>query len=321
MVIFNDLVKSWRSCFVWNKNRKSYAILLLLALSVGAWLWFSRQETEPVYQGKTLSQWLQPLRLARQSEASIVPESTLQESRLAIEAMGTDAIPSLERRMHARYDAANALWQMLSGIGLTQWCDQIGLRVVNDALLYPARRAGTKHAEAQIGFEVLGELGMPTLRKLLLEPDSNQALTVLYVMRNLGPTSSPAIPELSALLRKSSSATVRSRAADTMNFIGSNEAITAALTNGLSDSDVRVRVNAALSLGRIEPAGNAASRARTLGRFDGTGVLGRGGIDPTARNAIPALTKALADSDPNVRAAAQFALDQIATVAIPLVAP
>jgi HEAT repeat protein len=136
-------------------------------------------------------------------------------------------------------------------------------------------------------------------------------------LAKLGTNAVTAVPDLGGLLSNDSSAFVRATAADTLGAIGSGAAIVPLLARALQDADDSVRLHAALALGRFDEVAvlerdmNTYMSLRWNGRFDGSTVASRGGIDPAAISAIPALREALEDPNPNVRAAARFALEQI----------
>jgi hypothetical protein len=77
---------------------KRFALTVaVLAVGVGWLIWFNLPEPEPVYQGKTVSQWLEP--------ATVSGGGTTYGGRLAppaIKEMGSNAVPSLIRMLRCR---------------------------------------------------------------------------------------------------------------------------------------------------------------------------------------------------------------------------
>ena len=283
------------------RNIRIYAFLLLSAALLGALFWPAGGPPEPAYHGKTLSAWL---------ESGLQHPWSAAEEQQAIRAIGKAALPHLERRMRAQY----------SGVmqSVMQYSDSMGLGFAGSYYHTKAFGAAGQLGLAWFGFRALGTEGLPSLRMLLREHDSALIQRVAPVLQYLGPEASPAMPELSDLLRTSPDAEVRALVAHTLNFLGSNAEITTLLAAGLADTNTQVRLNSALSLGRLEPLSFQSERAIYGGEFDGDEARSRGGISSAATNAIPALKKVLADADPNVRAAAQFALNQIAIATVPV---
>jgi len=85
----------------------------------------------------------------------------------------------------------------------------------------------------------------------------------------------------------------------------------------LADSDARVRALAAQAVGAVGPEASLVVPALVALLESGdeesrnSACIGLTGIGPSAREALPALRKALSDSRPDVRHFAQRAIDAI----------
>ncbi len=270
----------------------------LVALLAAAVWWYSAAAKEPIHDGKTLSEWL--AMGSKASRDNPAPEA----ARAAVRALGIQAIPFLEARLHSKKSQHRLKIQsLLRRIGLRQVA---GRPPNNDEL-----------SEALFGFEVLGEAGVSSLRGMLNSSDRSVRHHALLALARLGTNAVTAVPDLGGLVLNDSVAFLRATAADTLGAIGSSEAIVPPLARALKDADDSVRLHAALALGRFDEVGvleqdmNTYMNLRWNGRFDGSTVASRGGIDPAAISAIPGLREALGDPNPNVGAAARFALEQI----------
>lgn len=270
----------------------------LLALLAAAVWWYSAAAKEPIHDGKTLSEWL--AMGSKASRDNPAPEA----ARAAVRALGIQAIPFLEARLCSRKSRDRLRIQsLLRRIGL----GQVAGRPSNNEEL----------SEALFGFEALGEAGVSSLRGMPNSSDRSVRHHALLALAKVGANAVTAVPDLGGLLLNDSAAFLRATAADTLGAIGSSEAIVPLLARALKDADHSVRLHAALALGRFDEVAvleqdmNTYMNLRWNGRFDGSIVASRGGIDPAAISAIPALREALGDPNPNVGAAARFALDQI----------
>ena len=81
-----------------KRRRNTYLLLSVAALGLLAWLLFG--PSEPEYQGKKLSRWLWEMEIAPDT-ASLAWKESVQ----AVQAMGTNAVPSLLAMLRTRDSA------------------------------------------------------------------------------------------------------------------------------------------------------------------------------------------------------------------------
>jgi len=157
----------------------------------------------------------------------------------------------------------------------------------------------------------------------LQEPDARARRAAIDVLETVGPAAAPAASALVAALADSD-LFVRWAAARTLGKIGPVEADAAvpALGRLLEDPDLDLRLSAATALERYGVAAKAAvpDLARSIGSSDAElrlaairvlGVIG----SPHSIQAIPALSAALADPNPRVRAKAAETLGKLGPAA------
>lgn len=145
-------------------------------------------------------------------------------------------------------------------------------------------RWGAARALGKIG--VPAAAAVPALTHMLGDPDLDLGLAAAAALEQLGPAGRSALPDLMTAVRGSSAAELRLACLRALEAIGRPEAEAAipVLTTALSDPDARVRLTAAVALGRF---------------------------GPTARSALEALQRARQDKDADVQQAAATALLQI----------
>ncbi len=165
---------------------------------------------------------------------------------------------------------------------------------------------------------------IPSLIKLLHNPDDRIRLAAIDALGELGPAAAPAVPDLAGILSEDSD--LRMSAIDTLSNIGPAAApAVPALIKVLDDKSSGYRGQAAQALGNIGPEAKAAIpklEERLLGdneatvRLSSAEALGNIG-DPEA---IPSLIAALNDQDPITRRYVALALAQFgkqARMAVP----
>jgi hypothetical protein len=129
------------------------AALLVVAGVIAYLCWPS----EPYYNGRSLSSWLEdyvnPFARIRRGDFSMMNGSGVESTRRAVEAIGTNAIPTLLRFVRVK-DSGPRQW--LSPPGAYPMGPRIG-----------ARSAWEKHMMAQMGFAILGTNAMPAVPALV----------------------------------------------------------------------------------------------------------------------------------------------------------
>src|SRR5260221_3658362 len=126
-----------------NKRRILLVTLLIAVVGFAAWLLLS-QPGEPVYQGKPLSDWC--YQYAANSFTFMNPNEELKkQAEIAIQTIGTNAIPTLLRMLNAK-DSKFKL--MLMQLSRKQHVIKINWV-----------KAELRHYRARGGFSVLGSDG------------------------------------------------------------------------------------------------------------------------------------------------------------------
>ncbi len=214
--------------------------MALLALLAGMWLY--SPAPEPVYQGKPLSYWLAGL-------AAKGDYNGRSEEAAAVRAIGTNAIPTLLRMLHARDSSLK--------IKFLTWSSK-----------YPTLRghftdATTINARAYYGFSALrtdGAGAVPQLIKMLNEnvSDYSKALAA-GSLACIGPPSRPAIPALLQAVRGSTNEGVHNSVFRALGRIHEypNEVVPV-LVQGLRDPFPLNHEMAAVALGNFEGKAKSA---------------------------------------------------------------
>jgi HEAT repeat protein len=209
-------------------------LLTLVLLVVAYCVWQRYHEPAPrTYQGKTLDRWLEDL-----------DDPDYHVSERAADALvnvGAEAVPVLldvcERgaiRLHRRAAVVLVRLGAPAAPGLA-------------AIL----RDKTQEPHVEVALVRLGPAAIPALREALLDDKSGEAAA--YILGLIGPRAADAVPDLIAVLqRSSSSATLRGQAAFALGRIGKpGEAILPVLIAALKDSKKEVREQAVIALGWI----------------------------------------------------------------------
>ncbi|MDB6065622.1 MAG: repeat protein [Pedosphaera sp.] len=253
-----------------KRSRIGFALLLLAVIGGIAWLAF--RPNEPAYKGKRLSVWLEGYRVA--NVASSQDMKALHELDEVVRSSGTNAIPTLLRRLQAK-DSSLTLWL-------------VALAGKQHLFNVKFASAAEKQQEGTYGFMALGADGkaaVPELIKMYEQdssPDSRS--TVTLVLCFIGPAAEQAVPMLVRSLGDKTSGSWFEAALALGKIHARPEIAVPALVKCLNDQDFQVRLYA----------------AKAIGAF---------GSD--ARLAVPDLLKLLADSNAKVQNAAKDALKRI----------
>jgi HEAT repeat protein len=155
-------------------------------------VWIFVHFREPKFQGKSLSTWLQEARENGEMAALIEHENLDSPSARAIQAMGTDALPALIRRVRVRdsafRDSVRTFLEQHSWIGLhTQPYEDF-------------------QGETVFAFAALGPIGKPAVPQLinLLESDGPEVRFVAaFCLSRIGPVSDEVAPALTKFAERS----------------------------------------------------------------------------------------------------------------------
>jgi HEAT repeats len=197
------------------------------------------QPRQPVYQGRTLSQWLKDIDYGRSP-------ATREQALAAIREMGTNALPGLIADLgHVDSPFRKML---MRAVNIQPWV-HVKFRTPNERYVW-----------ATLAFEALGPEARPAGPALEALFDSNP-IYALHAYAALGPESIPALGR--ALTNENK--WVRWNAASALREFGPQASGTAPLLRlGLQDPDPTVRAQMTKALGAVTP-GEAVPAGRVPG--------------------------------------------------------
>ncbi|MDB6067252.1 MAG: repeat protein [Pedosphaera sp.] len=255
------------------RKRSRVAFILLLLLVLGTIAWLTLRQNEPVYQGKTLSAWLEVYHTNPQSDDPAGLEA-VKAADEAMRHMGTNVIPTLLRELQAEDSQLK-----LKCVALFKKQHFIKLNFTEDYLRQQA---------ACSAFNALGNNGRSALPKLMALYENprfyNSRISIMGAIAAIGPAASPAVPILLPGLRDTNKTVVLCLEVSLGRIHAQPGLAVPALLKCLSDRDWRVRRHAAYSLSDF-------------------------GAD--AKPAIPALVELLQDKNAAVRQTAAEVLPRI----------
>ena len=221
---------------------------MVLGVIIGVVLWALLPEKEPVYQGKSLSAWLDGY-ITSGSIIDVRPDADVDE---AVRQIGTNAIPALLRKVRARDSEVKRLaWR------LPEWSLPERLPRFLWAAYFTTQSAAT-------AFGALGAAAsnaVPTLVQTYrenLSPESQRAC--VKALGGIGPAASGAV---SVVLSAATNSDYRVRAAavEALGNLQAADSVVSMWTNSLHDSDAIVRRYASRSLAHLGPGAKAAAPA------------------------------------------------------------
>ena len=231
-----------------GKGRRILLMALFLAAVGGmAWLLLSSGQPEPVYQGKPLRFWLEGYNGRNNSQPHPgVP--THAQADEAVEAMGTNAIPGLLRRLR----------QHDSRIKLKIWGLLLRYHFIKTPLI-----PRNLDWEAYFGFEALGDEASNAVPQLIAiyerDPSPLVQTAVPSIFARQGLAAKAAAPALLRCGIVHTNALVRYDAAYALGQIQADpELAVPALIKCLSDPDTMVRGQSAAALGKFGEKAKAA---------------------------------------------------------------
>src|SRR6266850_2573494 len=162
------------------RKRVKIALIILLFAVVGMVVWRAARSSEPVYQGKQLSRWL--------DEAFWTGGPNTQMTT-AIQSMGTNALPTLLKMINSRDSRFRSALVMYSRRP--------------SRVLFRVHSAQDYHWMAMWGFNALGPTGkpaLPALINLLNHGDEDARAAAAYCLGVIGPAKE-AVPALTQCLK------------------------------------------------------------------------------------------------------------------------
>jgi HEAT repeat protein len=283
-----------------RKYRRIVLVMVLVSLGAAAlWVPLTR---EPIYEGKSLSIWLENL---NHGDSKIG-----ERAQAVLRAAGPEVIPHLVRALKTRNSSLRQAYMEIREMMPT---------FVIDRIPYPKHHATYRYGAAKaLGqFGPAAESAVPQLKELLKDDNEMVCWAAAETLGRIGPTAREVTVDLLALTN-SSVALTRVWAAwalwridPTSHTTASTRILTGVLTeNYLAGKEA---VDLLEDMGQLRPAVTVlvealkAPAAKT--RIQAADLLER--IGPGAKEAVGALTLALEDSDRHVRRYAAKALGRI----------
>jgi len=270
-----------------TRNGTFFAILLIAILGGFAWLVLS-QPREPVYQGKTLSAWLETLGTNRMQFFDLEPMAN-QPAAEAFEAMGANSVPFLRRELRAKDSPLMPL--------ANKWFAKQSFVKIR---FTPASVRQSRAVDAARAIGPPAKALIPDL--LSLANSGPDPLNETRAMAALGPE---AIGPLTSLFTNKNKR-ARSRAVNAFDFVRYDaEAAVPALLRCLDDPEPDVRFRAAHALAHIHKRLEVVVPALVNHLRDSDDKVRLwtaawlGSLRSEARGAVPALLQVL--GDPNFR--------------------
>jgi HEAT repeat protein len=266
------------------------------AISLVALAFLSADHSEPTYQGKRLSAWL--------DERHPTPPGPVvlnDDAVAAVQALGSEAIPTLLAWLRA-----SDSWMSRNAKIVLEWRLSLPVQV-------PTNQA--KRMRAMYGFRALGaaaKSAFPEIVALVLNsPDEWQRGDAINALTD---SDADTMRRLAEGLN-SPSTEVRLRAVNALTClrIEPDEVCLPALERATSDPDTRVRSKAAQGIALINSQLTVIAGWLTHHDPEYREIAARivGGYRARARSYLPALEVAAHDPDLKVRAAASGAIEQI----------
>ena len=217
--------------------------VVLLAMVAGILILTPAREPEPVYEGKTLSEWL--LFYERHDPAD---QEAANRVGPVIRQTGTNAIPTLLHMLRAHDSDLK--------IKVFSWVSERRL------LGFHYTPAETLNRRASLGFQFLGPRAsnaVPELVKILdLNLSQVSASYTMYSLGEIGPSAKAAVPSI-LRVTTSTNITLRWTALQALGDIHAEpESVVPVLIKARHDSSADVRATAAIALGQF---GNDAKPA------------------------------------------------------------
>jgi hypothetical protein len=221
-----------------TKRRLSLFSSVLLAGLLGLMIWRASVPREPVYEGRTLSSWLNH-HVASSAARPPYNSPGWRQADKALRAIGTDAVPTLLEMISAK-DPPPLLRKAKLFAARYPWT---GINY---------RYASELNEEAEYAFEVLGTnaasavLGLIEIYEQNISPSSQRCAA--QALGNIGRGAEPALPVLIRQFTHTNDDVRFSAVSAVMHIGGKPEVVIPALTSVLKDSNVSVRWNALVGL-------------------------------------------------------------------------
>ncbi len=236
-----------------QKNRRGFILAVAVIVVVGSAIALFLESREPVYQGKPLSFWLRAYHIPSFSGATPTPsapgEPSSGDADKAVQAMGTNAIPALLRRL--QYNEPS--WKASLRDDMARWIP---------SLRNQYQYGNEKNHQAMLAFSALGSNAAPCVPQLIAlydeHPDPFLRQYIPAVLASIGPAARQAVPILLRAVTLTNNA-IRVNSVTALGKIHADEAaVVPALTNCLRDPYREVERNAIWALWEFGPKAEAA---------------------------------------------------------------
>jgi HEAT repeats len=297
------------------------AIALLIVLALASWKFWPRPR-EPVYNGRTLSAWIQRLPAAGDGTRGVEYRPLIEqksadelEAEAALQHFGTNALPYLMAEMRTQ---DRGLAERIAEF--KDLCRKLYARLFSHQMPSPQYNAfrstaEKRHWNAARGLNALGPLARPVLPELVATLNGGNLFTcpdAAYALGNLGPEGVAALRHCMTNVTGGDWPQICAIWAAGQNASNCQSSVPELLTS-LHDKDSNVRMATTWALGRIrtEPELEAPALAANLSDTDSNV---RSLTDQALREyglkslSAQSLLEYLDDSWPHVRMAATNAL-------------
>ena len=166
------------------RKRVQVGLAVFLVAVVGAVGWMTFSSREPMYQGKSLSKWLEGYSFQPNPTIPLTERQEWQQADRAVRHLGTNAIPTLLRVLRAR----DAPWKLML----------VTLAAKRDMIIPSISWAGDRNMCGAMAFASLRETAsnsVPALVQIYKENRSSESRNaVVIALGNIGPTAEKAVP-------------------------------------------------------------------------------------------------------------------------------
>jgi len=222
-------------------KRPRTAICILFAAIVGLSVFRIARPSQPVYEGKTLSRWLEG-HVPTSGADPPYGSPGWKKADEALRHIGTNAIPTLLEMLRAK-DPPPIVLKLLD---LARKQRLVSLRY---------RYAEQRNMEAAYAFETLGASAagaVPTLIKIYeAHRSASSRMYTAQALGHIGPAANAAIPVLVRDFSRTNGQVRFDAVSAVMQIGGEPSVVVPALTSVLQDSNVSVRRNALVGLSRF----------------------------------------------------------------------
>jgi hypothetical protein len=224
-----------------TKKRLRLTVGLLLAGVLGLCIWRATAPREPVFEGRTLSSWLDH-HVASSAARPPYGSPGWKQADKALRTIGSNAVPTLLRMIRAK-DRPPAVIKAMQFAERYRWT---GIHY---------RYAYELNEEAEYAFEVLGTNAVSAVPGLIqiyeenVSPSSQRCAA--QALGNIGREARPALPALIQRFTHTNTEVRFNAVSAVMSIGGEPDIVIPALTSALKDPSVDVRWNALSGLSRF----------------------------------------------------------------------